>query len=218
MRQESPHSSTLALIWNEERLGHVPELFCHGMAPLRFINTFAPLISSDGKTLSLEATSPDTCKAICITIPAKDIPYIYSSQEWDNFKANRAAHDKWLTQQRVGMLEDRTVCKPAVAVPPHGKTVLEARCAVLRPDGVPPNKARMLALLINAYYEHCSSDVPGTLLGRWREVREIEDAAKTGVWRWLGLQLSKQIFVTDGGDVGSVLNGSEVASNVCDEV
>lgn len=93
--------------------------------------------------------------------------------------------------------------------------MLEARCAVLRPDGVPANNASTRALLRNPYYEHCSSDVPGSFLGRWREVGEIEDAAKTDAWSWLDLQLSKQ---KDGGDIGRVLNVAAVALNVCDEI
>jgi hypothetical protein len=186
--------------------------------PGRNANTPAPCVSADGKILSIEATRLGFCTAVCPAVEDHAIPNVHSQiVGFEDIKTRFANHRNWL-EQRILMVEDK-LCKPAIAAGAHcGKTLLQARNAILRPDGLRPPDPDAKALLLNLYISHCPDFSVDTLLKEWTPIGEIPDATRTSVWRWLEMGLSNQLFLTNGGDIGRVLVGTPAEMRVGDEI
>lgn len=168
----------------------------------RFSENFAPHISSDGTTLTLEATRLGRCTAVCPQVYNLAIPDMYSG-----------AHRRWLKER--GQLIDDQLCKPAAAtLSVRPRSLSQTRRDVLRPDGILPAKDSMKALLMDLYHACCLSILPENP----ELVDEHEYGERDFVWHWLEIQLRQQLFLADSGDVGTIVGNDSAIVMVGDEV
>ncbi len=182
---------------------------------------FTPRVSADGLLLTVQARKLGRCIAVCPGVVDSEIPNPFCEQEFESLMANRKAHDQWL-RQRCSLVET-VICNRAVETSStQGKprNLAQARLDVLRPDGMRPANPAAQALLMSIYQTKClsSNSIP-ELLEIWKKVDgEIEKAEKQNVWLWLDRQLSKQIFVTDQGFIGTSFHTTQAEIKEGDEV
>ncbi len=184
---------------------------------------FTPRVSADGLLLNVGAIKLGRCIAVCPGIADSEIPNPFCEQGFESLMANRKAHNQWL-QHRCSLVET-VICKRAVEISStngnNNKHLAQARLDVLRLDGMRPANPSAQALLMSLYLTNCCSSSHCTvqeLLELTEKVDEIENAEKKNVWLWLDLQLSKQIFVTDQGIIGTSFHATQAEIKEGDEV
>jgi hypothetical protein len=118
------------------------------VVPNRLPNASAPRISLDGTILILEATRLGSCTAVCPAVADHAMPDIHSANSGvEDWAMKNVAHRRWLKER--GQLIDDRLCKPAAACATGGRTLSQARCDILRPDGLLPANDSAKALLLN---------------------------------------------------------------------